>query len=100
MKKYLLFALAFVLTIASCSVMAEKPPIELVAVMTKHPVVHDQTCNFHEEKNVECLIFYDAVNEVAWIALFDGEPLDIYKVIFLQKEGKETIVWCRQTRCI
>lgn len=100
--KSLLFALAFVLTVASCAVWADKPPKELMQVAASNPIVHDQTCNFQEEKDIECLIMYDSIRSIVWLILFDADKdgnLTIYKVAAIH-DKREMVLWCRSDKCV
>ena len=98
MSKNLLFALCFVLTVASCAVWAEKPPKELMAVVASAPIVHDDKCDFQGVKGIECLIMYDASRDIIWLVLFD-QDLAVYMVAAVHKK-KESIMWCRSNVCV
>lgn len=97
----LLFALAFVLTVASCSVWADKPPSSLMQHISHQQVIHDQQCNFRDMKGVECLIFFQEEGEVVWLVLFDGngQNLRVTHVVAI-KDKREEVAWCRQDVCI
>lgn len=101
MNRNLLFSLAFVLTVAACSVFAEKPPNSLISHVAQQQIVHDEKCNFREEKNIECLIFLEEGRGIIWLVLFDenknGDML-ITRVVAVHN-GEENIVWCRHDVC-
>lgn len=99
--KLLAIALAFVLTVASCAVLADKPPDALIRIVSANKVVHDQKCDFHQERSVECVILYDNKRDIVWLVLFDEneDGLSIYRVVAVHKK-KESTVWCRQDVCI
>ena len=97
----LLIAILLVFLCALAPALADKPPVALLGIVSSNTVVHDQKCNFHEERNVECVMLYDDQRDILWIVLYDETKsgLAIYKIVAVHKK-KEAIVWCRQDTCI
>lgn len=92
--------IAFLL-VALCTLapaLAETPPQKLLDHVSSKRLVHDKKCNFREEKNVECLIYYDDAQDVVWLVLYDA-ALDITRLVSV-KNRVETVVWCRANVCI
>lgn len=98
MNRRLLFALAFVLSIASCAAWADKPPKSLMAHVAENQLVHDEQCKFQGEDGIECLIFFDEAREIVWLVLFTDDQQTITRVVAI-KDKVETIVWCRHDVC-
>lgn len=96
MGKLLAIAVALVFSIASCAVFAERPPQYLLDHVAKQTLKHDQKCKFHEENNVECLIFYEKKRDIVWIILFDDDGA-VTRVILVN--DKEHVAWCRFDVC-
>ena len=100
MRKLLLVSVILVSLCAASAVLAkpEEPPKALLAKVTGK-LVHEEKCNFHEEKNVECLIYFDEKSDTVWLMLFD-DNLNIYKVVSVDNQKKEKVEWCRSNVCI
>lgn len=100
MKRLFLVSLFLVFLCAAFPVLAvpEKPPQALME-RVKGELVHSDKCNFHEEKDVECLIYFHDQTETVWLLLFD-DNLAVYKVISVNNKKQEKVEWCRNTVCI
>lgn len=102
LQRYLFaFIAGLILLFASVAVLADKPPVALLGIVSSNTVVHDQKCNFHAERDVECVMLYDDQRDILWIVLYDETKsgLAIYKIVAVHKK-QEVVVWCRQDTCI
>ena len=104
-RKPFLFALFFVLMVASVSVFADKPPQALFQRVTDtSQVIFQGECDVKSlnKKDTLCLIFYDDKNDMAWVVLFDQDKDGAPQVthVVMAKDGHEATAWCRQDICL
>lgn len=95
------FIAGLILLLACVAVLADTTPKTLLGIVSSSTVVHDKKCNFHDERDVECVMLYDDQRDILWIVLYDETKsgLAIYKIVAVHNK-KETVIWCRQDTCI
>ena len=81
-------------------VLADTPPQALTEHISSKQLVYAKKCNvdFLGLKHVECLIYYDAERDTAWIVLYNDKLVITH--IAVNQKGKETLVWCHQRICV
>lgn len=89
----LVFAIVLVAACAA-SAYADKPPqYVLTSITSTSELIYEDKCVFHEQTDINCLIYFDHSTETGYLIFFDEDESEITLIIRVTPDKKETQLW-------